>query len=125
MLNLEFVEPTRKRKGSWSTGGHNGLLPIVRPRSRQRKSVAIGLLGRCVVTGYSLSRQGTQVMHKPGLRGRLGPAGDRNSRPRVTIEVFCHDRPRAGTETPMSRQGVLCRNKALWAIGRDHGQCRY
>ena len=51
MLNLECVEPTIKRKGSWSIGGQNELLPIVRPRSRQRKSIAIGLLGCCVATG--------------------------------------------------------------------------
>ena len=56
MLNLECVEQTIKRKGSWSVGGQNGLLPIVRPRSRQRKFVAIELLGCCVATCYSLSR---------------------------------------------------------------------
>ena len=33
MLNLECVEATRKRKGSWSVGGQNGLLHIVRPQS--------------------------------------------------------------------------------------------
>ena len=54
MLNLECVKPTRKRKGSWSVGGQNGLLPTVRPRSRQRKFIVTGLPGRCVVTGYSL-----------------------------------------------------------------------
>ena len=68
MLNLECVEPTRKGKWNWSAGGPNGLLPIVRPRSRQRKSIATGLLGRYVAIGYSLSRQGAQVRHtRPGL----------------------------------------------------------
>ena len=63
MLKLECVESTRKIKGSWSAGGQNGLLPIVRPRSRKRKSVVTGLPRCCVTTGYSLSRQGAQVRH--------------------------------------------------------------
>ena len=63
MLKLECVESIRKIKGSWSARGQNGLLPIVRPRSRQRKSVATGLPGRYVATSYSLSRQGAQVRH--------------------------------------------------------------
>ena len=50
MLNLKCVEPTRKRKGSWRAGGQNGLLPIVRPWLRQRKSIGTGLSGRCVAT---------------------------------------------------------------------------
>ena len=45
MLNLECVEPTRKIKGSWSAGGQNGLLPIVRPRSQHRSLSRQGFLG--------------------------------------------------------------------------------
>ena len=58
MLILECVEPTRKNKikGNWSAGGQNGLLPIVRPRSRQRKSVATGFPGHYVAIGCFLSR---------------------------------------------------------------------
>ena len=60
MLNLECVEPTRKRKREldrrrpeWAT-------------AHCEASVAIGLPGRCVPTGYSLSRQGAHVRHTTG-----------------------------------------------------------
>ena len=63
-------------------------------------------------------------MHATGLPGWLEPASDRNSRPHVAIGVLCLDRAGAGTWQPRSRQGVLCRDRALWALGHEHGQGR-
>ena len=70
MLNLECVQPTRKKnkiKGGWSAGGQNGLLPIMRPRSRQRSMLRQGFLG-------VVSRQAVPCrdrLHRPGTRSSL------------------------------------------------------
>ena len=55
MLILECVkkkEKKRKKKGSWSLGGKNGLLPLCEAS---------------VATGCSLSRQGVQAKRMTGL----------------------------------------------------------
>ena len=81
MLILECVEPIRKIKGSWSAGGQNGLLPIVRPQSRQ------GFLG-------TMSLQVVPYLDKvsrPGTRPCMG-ARDKPARAARTRTRQCSSR---------------------------------
>ena len=62
LIHVEFrvlwkgKEKEKKKGGTESAGGQNGLLPILRPLSQLSKFVATRFLEPCVATGFSVSR---------------------------------------------------------------------
>ena len=94
MLNLECVEPTRKIKGTWSAGGQNGPLPILRPRSRHRSLSRQGFLG--AVSGQAVPCR--DRVGRPGTRSGLCVC-NKPAWAQQKFSISCYDR------ISMSRQG--------------------
>ena len=117
MLNLGCFGKERKKKikrGTRSAGGQNGLLPVLSPLSRQRKSVAIEFLGPTSRQGGATER--TSVLD----RSVVHAAAHTTSALRATERA-----PTGETEEfPRDREISIATNLSRLSVAKEISQLR-